>query len=75
MACDEKLRITKALDGDRYLIDSKLCRVTLEYALSVKVLSYTVSFPLRACAPGGYFSTLSSEYQLADIVAKHSICS
>ena len=36
--------MTKALDGDRYLIDSKVCRVTFEYALSVKVLSYTVSF-------------------------------
>ena len=31
-------------------------------------------FPLRACSPGGYFSTLSSEYQHADIVAKHSMC-
>ena len=32
-------------------------------------------FPLRACSPGGYFSALSSEYQHADIVAKHSMCS
>ena len=47
----------------------------VKYALSVKVLSYTVSFPLRACYPGEYFSTLSSEYQHVDIVAKHSMCS
>ena len=32
-------------------------------------------FPLKACSPGGYFSTLSFEYQHADIVAKHSMCS
>ena len=34
-----------------------------------------IKFPLRACSPGGYFSTLSSKYQHADIVAKHSMCS
>ena len=32
-------------------------------------------FPLRVCYPGEYFSTLSSDYQHADIVAKHSMCS
>ena len=44
MAYNEKFDITKALDGDRYLIDGKVCRITFEYALSVKVMSYTVSF-------------------------------
>ena len=41
--CNSKLHITTALDGNRLLIDSKVCRVTFEYALSVKVPS-TVSF-------------------------------
>ena len=44
MAYNEKLRITKALDGDRQLIDSKVYRVKSECALSVKVLSYTLNF-------------------------------
>ena len=44
MAYNEKLRITKALDGDRQLIDSKVYRVKFECALSVKVLSYTLNF-------------------------------
>ena len=39
MACDMKLRIIKALDGDRLLIGSKVCRVTFEYGLSFKVPS------------------------------------
>ena len=66
MAYNEKLRITKALDGDRQLIDSKVYRVKFECALSVKVLSYTLNFQ----EPGGYFSTLPSEYQNADILTK-----
>ena len=45
MAYDEKYDITKkALDGDRKLIDSKVCRITSEYALNVKVMIYTLSF-------------------------------
>ena len=33
-----------------------------------------IKFSLRGCSSSGCFSTLSSEYQHADIVAKHSIC-
>ena len=32
-------------------------------------------FPLRARFPEEYFNTLSSEYQHADILAKHFMCS
>ena len=70
MAYGGKLRTTKVpMAIVSWLIANDA--VTFEYACS----ELHSKFPLRARFPEEYFNTLSSEYQHADILAKHFMCS